>query len=154
RLSPSLRLEAQLAWRDGLDFRGQANFLGVAGEQPVRAKGDSIAGFLTAYVDLPAIGALRPFIGVGLGVARNSVSHVHYSFPALGAEAATVTRGGRNTDFASQAALGASLALRDGLDLDLAWRYTDLGEMETAAGGASIVRQSGTRAIDVDATRA
>src|SRR5690606_27777695 len=51
RLSPRWRTEAQLGYRDGLDFSGQANFLGVSGEQPVAAAGSSLAAFLTVYLD-------------------------------------------------------------------------------------------------------
>lgn len=154
RLSPNWRVEAQLSWREGLDFSGQANFLGVSGAQPVEAEGDSLAALLAGYLDLPALGPVRPFIGLGVGLASNSSSRVHYHFPGLGAEAATATRGERENQFAWQASLGASMNLRAGLDLDLAWRYTDLDEMQSAAGDALIVRQSGTRVIDVGATAA
>ncbi|WP_255019645.1 outer membrane protein [Cyanobium sp. WKJ7-Wakatipu] len=80
----------------------------------------SVAGFGVAYVDLPKVGRVRPFLGAGLGVARNSLSSVTYSFPGIAANAATVTP--------------------DGSSSDLAYRFSDLGDVRTSRGQAGLSR--------------
>ena len=71
RFNSWFRAEALLSWRPELEFSGQSNFLGRAGaNQPVTGSASSVAGFGVAYVDLPKVGRVRPFLGAGLGVCR------------------------------------------------------------------------------------
>ena len=112
-----MRAEALLSWRPELEFSGQSNFLGRAGaNQPVTGSASSVAGFGVAYVDLPKVGRVCPF----LGVARNSLSSVSYRFPGIAANAATVTP--------------------DGSSSDLAYRFSDLGNVHTSSGQAGLSR--------------
>jgi opacity protein-like surface antigen len=154
RFTPWLRAEALLSWRPSMDFSGQSNFIGAGSNQPVRGSVSSLAGFGVAYVDLPRLGRLQPFLGAGLGVARNRLDSMRYAFPGLSAEATTTTPGGSSTDLAYLLTTGLSLPLGDRLDLDLAYRYTDLGEVQTGSGEASVVRASGSRRIAIGGTKA
>jgi opacity protein-like surface antigen len=67
RFIPWLRAEALLSWRPSMDFNGQSNFIGAGAPQPVWGSVSSLAGFGVAYVDLPPIGPVQPFLGAGLG---------------------------------------------------------------------------------------
>lgn len=154
RWSPWLRGELLLSGRRGLGFSGQANFLGVDGPQPVRADLRSDAVFAVGYVDLVSAGRLRPYLGLGAGIARNRLGGVRYRFPGIAPEASTTTRGGRRSDFAWLVTVGVELPLAPRWSLDLAWRHADLGRVQSEAGAATIVRPSGTRSLDVAATRA
>ncbi len=149
RFSPRLRAEALLSYRPDMDFAGEADFLNVPGRQPVSADMRSLGVFAVGYVDLPPMGRLQPFIGAGIGAAHNRIGSVTYGFPGLGANAATVIRGGSHTDLAYLVTLGAAVPLTDRLTLDIAYRYTDLGEVRTDSGTATIVRNSGTRTLDI-----
>lgn len=149
------RLELALASRPGLELDAEANFLGVEGEQPVRADAESLSALLVVALDLGRPHwRLQPFVAAGAGVARNEIDEVTYAFPGLGAEAVTVVRGGEHDDFAWSAAAGASYRLTESAFLELAIRHTDLGEIRTDAGEATVVRGSGTFTLDIAGTRA
>lgn len=148
------RLELALAHRR-LELDAHANFTGVTGEQPVRADGRSLSAMVNGATELaPASWRLRPFMTAGAGVARNSTGPVVYSFPGIGENAVTITRGGAHTNFAWNAGLGATFDLTPSLALDLAFRHTDLGTLRSPRGTATIVRPNRTLEIDIDQTRA
>lgn len=154
RINSWLRAEALLSWRPDMDFSGQSNFLGAGSHQPVSGTVSSLAGFGMAYVDLPRMGKVRPFLGAGLGAARNRMGAMTYGFPSLSSTATTTTPGGSSTDLAYLLTAGVSMPLGDRVDLDLAYRFTDLGQLQTDAGLATVVRTSGSRSIDIGSTKA
>ncbi len=154
RFTPWLRAEALLSWRPQVDLSGQANFLGAGADQPVSVEAESLAGFGVAYVDLPRLAGLQPFLGAGLGVARNQVRGVTYRFPAIGATATTSLPSGSSSDLAWLLTAGVSVPLSERLALDLAYRYTDLGALTTASGTAEVVRPSRQRSIPIGGTTA
>lgn len=154
RFSPRLRGEVLLSYRPGLDFDGNANFLGVSGEQPVSAELDSLAALAVGYLDFPTARRWQPYLGVGVGLARNRIGPVHYAFPGLGETAATRTSGGSDTGLAWMLSAGVAIALSPRVQLDLAYRYSDLGDVRTDSGPATIVRSSGELSLDVGVTKA
>lgn len=149
-----LRLEGLLNYQRELDFSGQANFLGVSGSQPVQAEASALSAFAVLYADLPTLGRLQPYAGLGLGVSYLRLGPVRYGFPGLGATAATVSPAGNRLDNAWLLTAGAALPLGETLMLDLAYRHSDLGEMKTDSGPATIIRPSGTRTLNIDGTAA
>src|SRR5690606_21195070 len=147
--------EVLLARHAGLAFSGEANFTGVAGAQPVDGGARSLAVFAAGFVDFRDEGARwRPYLGAGIGAARNRLDAVTYGFPGLAPGALTRTQGGSDTGFAWMAAAGVTVPLGARVVLDLGVRHTDLGEARTDVGPATIVRASGALALDVGATRA
>lgn len=133
-----LRLEAAFDYRSGLEFDGNANFLRSGSDQPV--SGDvtqwGLMGF--AYLEpLAALGIaspLKPFLGLGAGFSQNEISQMRYDFPDLRQPAHSETQGGTTTNFAWAATAGVGYDVTDHLTLELAYRYSDLGEVETDAG--------------------
>jgi opacity protein-like surface antigen len=105
RFLPWLRAEGLLSWRPSMDFSGQSNFIGAGDLQPVTGSVSSLAGFGVAYVDLPPIGLVQPFLGAGVGAAHNQMGAMRYSFPALSANATTTTPDGSRTNLAKPAKL-------------------------------------------------
>ncbi len=154
RISPQWRVEALMSYRTRVDFSGNANFLNVAGDQPVSARGNALSGFAVGYYDLPLIGRVQPFVGAGLGTTRNRTGGMQFLFPGLGPEAATLTSSGRLTDFSYLVTAGAAVSLRDGLTLDFAYRYSDLGDMRTERGPAAIIRGPSNNLLDIGGTKA
>jgi opacity protein-like surface antigen len=153
-VSPRGRFELAVA-RRSMELDANANFLGVTGDQPVASEVRSTALLLGGAVDLaPASWRVRPFVMAGAGLARNEIDEVVYAFPGLGSQAVTVTRGGAYTELATVAGAGLTMPLSSSLSLDVAYRWTDLGEARTEAGAARIVRPTRELTIDVDATRA
>ena len=147
-----LRTEALLNWSPQLNVSAQSNFLGAGPNQPVSSSGNGLAGFGVLYVDGPSIATVRPFIGAGLGAARTSLADVTYRFPAISSDAVTVTSGGRSTSFAYLLTAGVSIPVSERLDLDLAYRWTDLGTVKTNAGSAKIVRPAGRSNLEIAGT--
>jgi opacity protein-like surface antigen len=151
--SERARVELELASRPSLDFDANANFTGVASPQPVRASGSSRSALIIGAIDLGAA-RVRPFVAFGAGVARNEIGEVRFTFPSIAPNATTTIRGGSQTSFAWTASTGASFALTQSLDLELALRYEDLGHIETDDGSATIIRPTRTLTLDIAGTRA
>jgi opacity protein-like surface antigen len=154
-----LRAELSVHYRPNSDFEGNANFLGAGASQPVQGSGWSIAVMANAYLDLsaiglPRLGPLHPFIGAGIGLAYNSIGAIVFDFPELGTNAATVTMGGDSGSLAYMLTVGVSLPVTDRLEIDLAYRYSDLGSVRTDAGLAEIIRDFGTTILAIGSTTA
>ncbi len=154
-LGARARVELALVSRPGLELDATANFLGASDDQPVHADAESLAALVNVGVDLGRPGwRLQPFVTAGLGAARNEIGDVTYGFPALGLDAATIVQGGRHTGFAWTAGAGISFRLTEVLELELAGRYTDLGEVRTDSGLAVIRRSAETFDLDIAGTEA
>ena len=69
----------------------------------------------------------------------------------------TVVPGARRTGLAWMLTAGGAVALGERATLDLAWRYSDLGEVRTGRGEGRVVWRDGSREprpLDLVATRA
>ena len=154
RFSPWLRAEALLSWRPQLAFSGRSNFRGAGPSQPVSGSVESLAAFGVAYVDLPRILGVRPFLGAGIGAARNQLDGVTYRFPAIAANASTTTASGSSSGVAYLLTAGVAVPLSERLSLDLAYRFSDLGQVRSRTGSATIVRPRGIRSITIAGTEA
>ena len=92
------------------------------------------------------VGPFSPFIGSGVGVAR-LVDDTRMTFP----KTTTLVPGARRVNLAWILMTGVATSLSEAVTLDLAWRYTDLGDVETgrAKGQAILARReqrtAGTR---------
>lgn len=139
RVSPFIRIEGVFAFRPGFVFEGNANFPGVGEDQPV-------TGFVTqaslmgyAFVDLPELvhpgSGIRPFVGVGLGVARNHIDPMLLEFPENKNQPAyTLTPAGTHYGLSWALTAGVGVPLSDRVTLDIAYRLTDHGVVETDEG--------------------
>ena len=146
RVSPLLRLEAGLAYRPSVSFDGEANFLDPDRRQEVSVDVSSISAMLSAYLDLPALGMPRlgpfgPFVGGGVGVSRIATDETYMEFP----KTRTIVPGGHRTDFAWMLALGLAMSAGERATLELAWRYTDVGTVETGRGAGRVVWRDASR---------
>ena len=147
------RAEVLLTSRSGFDLDAGANFTGVSGDQPVSARVESWSLLLLGAVDVaPRAWRLRPFLAGGAGVARNELGAVTFSFPGIGPEAVTIIRGGTTTGFAWSGAAGVTMPLDGGFEVDVAMRYTDLGNVRGDRGEATIVRPTRTLRLEIAET--
>lgn len=152
RFTSWLRAEALLSWRPQLQFDGRSNFLGAGPGQSVSGSVNSLAGFAVAYVDLPRVAGVRPFLGAGIGAARNRLEGLEFRFPAIAADATTTTTGGSSSGLATLLTAGIAVPLSERLSLDLAYRFTDLGTVRGRSGKATVVRPRGTRRLTIAGT--
>ena len=138
--------------RPGVAFDGEANFLGAGSNQPVSGDITQMAAMAFAYfAPLAAMGIdsrLQPFLGAGAGVSRNEIGEMTYDFPDLRQPRYSVTPDGTSTDFAWSVTAGLSHEVSDRLALDLAWRYSDFGTVETDQG--NLFNQFSSRTLDIE----
>ena len=142
----AIRFEALVEYRPHYTFEGRANFLAPDRRQEVSAKLSSVSGMLAGFVDLAALGLPKPgpfapFLGAGVGAAHTRIGKTTVTFPAT----TTTVPGGSRTGLAWMATAGVAVALDARVTLDLAWRYSDLGEVRTPRGPGRVVWRDGSR---------
>ena len=135
------RFEMLLEYRPNFTFEGRANFLAPERQQSVMMDLSSVSGMLAGFVDFRRPGQFTPFIGAGIGTVRTRTDPTTMTFPAT----TTTVPGGSRTGLAWMVTAGAGVALSERVTLDLAWRYTDLGEVRTGQGPGSVVWRDGSR---------
>ena len=155
---PAARLEVLVEYRPRFSFKGHANFLEPARRQSVAADLSAVSGMVAGYVDLPGlglpkIGPFGPFIGAGVGIVRTRIGETRMTFPRT----TTIVPGASRVGLAWMLTAGVAVALGERATLDLAWRYSDLGEVRTGRGEGRVVWREGSREplpLDLAATRA
>ena len=157
-MTPALRLEALMEYHPIFSFKGLSNFVQTTDRQDVSADLSSLHGVLAAYWDLtefalPRIGPLRPFIGGGGGLSRITIDETLMEFP----KTTTVVPGGEHVNSAWMLAAGVAQSLGERVTLNVAWRYTDSGTVETGQAKGRVVWRDGSRdplEFDLAKTRA
>lgn len=143
RLYRNVRLEGMLNYRYGhkLDTYDTS---AAAGEEKVTGDVDSIAAFMNMYYDIPHFKLMQskliPFVMVGLGAARNTVSGGKWDFTRTGGDVGSISDDTKYS-FAWQAGVGAGYALSKSWTLDASYRYVDLGTVATLKKTALTVNQ-------------
>lgn len=147
-MTPTLRLEATLQYRPEFSFKGRANLSlhNIVAEQDVSADLNVWSGMLAAYLDIPipGFGLLRhtpisPFLGIGGGVSRIETGDTLFDDNQVNAQTRELILPG-DQQFSLSWMLSAGIAISLAKwTVDLAWRYTDLGGIETATGIAEDV---------------
>lgn len=155
RIDPHFRIDLTLGWRPQFRFSGDANFP-VAGGQAVRGDVSTLTGMVTGYLDLAPLlpvdlGPFEPFVGAGIGVSRNRLEGNTLSFSAI--PQVVTTPDGTWTGFAWTATAGTAIRLGPQIALEIAYRYTDFGRVESDRGAATRYRPSGTVPLAIDGTR-
>ena len=140
------RFELLVEYRPRFEFAGRANFLAPGQRESVSAKLSSVSGMLAVFADLAALGAPKagpfaPFVGAGIGISHTRIGKTAMTFPAT----TTTVPGGDRTGLAWMATAGVAVELEERVTLDLAWRYTDLGEVRTPRGPGRVVWRDGSR---------
>jgi opacity protein-like surface antigen len=96
---------------------------------------ESWLGLFNAYIDLGTFRGLTPYVGAGIGVAGIDVQ----GFKDVNVPAGSVFYGDRDkysTNFAWALYAGVSYDVTPQFTLDLGYRYTDLGSVETGTATA------------------
>ena len=148
---PALRLEAAVQYRPDFSFDGRANFGGGAlddrsARQDVAADLSSLSGMLAAYLDISELllfqyTPIGPFIGLGGGLSRIEIGETRMDFP----KTYTIVPGGHHVSFAWMLTAGVAVSISPRLTLDVGWRYTDHGTIETASDEGRVVWRDESR---------
>ena len=159
--TPSLRIEGIVQYRPAFSFNGRANFTQERTyKRMVSADLSSLSAMFAAYLDLhalglPRFGPLSPFAGGGVGVSRIDIGETRMEHPDAGTT--TVVPDGHRVNPVWMVTAGVATRLGERTTLDLAWRYTDSGTVETGRSRGRVVWRDGSRApfeFDVAETRA
>ncbi len=140
KLLPWLRSEIEAQYYFNMKYDGNANFMGVGEKQPVSTTANSFATMLNLFIDLSALsqqqfGRFEPYVGGGIGIAYNRLNEMTYRFPEnTGNHKISITPGGERLDLGFMLAVGTCIKLSKSLSVDAAYRYQDLGHMESERG--------------------
>ena len=153
-----VRLEFAIEYRPRERFSGSANFLETGRRQSVEAGLSSYAGLASMFLDLGRVGiagsgGVHPFVGAGIGVGRNTLGQMSQTFPRT----TTLVPGSTSTSCVWMVTAGLAMPLGEAAFLDVAWRYTDRGAVETGRGEGRVVWRDGSRdplLLDVAPTQA
>jgi opacity protein-like surface antigen len=130
RFDPNLRGDVTLGYRGYYKLRGvDAGVPATSFSADVK----SWLGLLNGYYDFPVGGSWMPYLGAGIGFARNKVDSV----TGTGGGITASVPGGTKTEFAWALMAGVSYPLNAGMTLDIGYRYLDAGRAETDFGAVS-----------------
>jgi opacity protein-like surface antigen len=150
RLRPAVRVELEVSRRMGLDFSGNANFIAAGAVQPVNASGEQTGVLARMVLDIVVdpIGPFVPYVDAAFGASRTTVGDVAFLFPGLASQpASTTVVGGAHWSRAWQLGGGASVGIADRTSLELGYRFSDLGRVQTEDGAITVVRGARTNVI-------
>lgn len=139
RVLPWLRTDVSIAWRPHMVYSGEANFRGVPGNQPVDSTASAFTAMLNVFIDLvykaeTPLSRFQPYIGGGVGISYNRLDSMTYLFPELTTHKISVTPSGSSVHPAYTLALGTGIVISERISLDIAYRWSHLGRVETDAG--------------------
>lgn len=139
-----IRFEAVIDYRPRFTFNGHANFLAPNRRQDISASGSSASLMLAGFVDIPLperFSNFTPFIGAGIGTVWNRIGKSTLNFPAT----IVTLPGGSLSGMTHMLTLGVAVPLNERTTLDLSYRYSDLGKIQTGRGEGSTVWRDGRK---------
>lgn len=130
-------------------FRNDADFTGVPPAappaDPILTSIRSHALMVNAYWDFDLSRSITPYVGAGIGAANLRLDDTAV------VNGATVTFDGDDQwNFAWQLMAGVSIALGHNMDLDIGYRFVNLGDVSTAATAFQGGVATGTSTLDID----
>ncbi len=160
RFNSQLRAQVEFNMSHGLSLYGNTNYLHAGESQPASAELDLRQFLLSGFYDFPSLQhasglRVRPYLGAGIGVSDYDLKNFVQTFPALqqgadGGIALTRLPDGDGQEFVYMLSAGIVVPLTPRAELDLGYRYTDMGEIKTDVGAITIerYRQDGSRRPD------
>lgn len=85
------------------------------------------------YFDMMSFGSITPYVGVGVGTAYNRIGKISDTAGTSLTGATEYSNVATKWNFAWAVMAGASVNIVRGLDLDLGYRYVDMGKMDGGA---------------------
>ena len=95
---------------------------------PINHKVKSYTLFLNGYYDFKVSDTFTPYVTAGVGLARNKSGDLRYAVP--GPQSDISYKGKTKNNFAWNAGLGVQMNVAKNLDVDLGYKYLDLGKTQ------------------------
>jgi len=157
RFRPGIRAQLEVRPPRAFDWHGNTNYRNAGTYQPSEATVDAWQLVLVGLYDfrgwtLSSGRAAKPYLGAGAGVSGYRVNGYVQRFPDPDDPTGYLRRGpGGETPFTAlpdgtgrtvtwTLTAGLAVPVRENVHLDLSYRYTDMGEIETDAADVTIVR--------------
>jgi opacity protein-like surface antigen len=127
KILPFLRTDVTASYRPGYNQSTTDPATGLLQKSDIK----SLAAFLNGYFDIPTGTSISPYVGAGVGAARNQVgtTTVTDGVTTLSVPGAT------KTSFAYQAMVGLSIPIFVGVAFDAGYHFVDVGRFSTSANG-------------------
>jgi opacity protein-like surface antigen len=133
--SRGLRADLTLGYRGERDIDGtKPDAPGIDSPGNFETKVSTLTAMANVYYDFGKFRNLVPYVGVGLGVARHSLSDVSFTFPNPAANPVNDLSGSNQTKFAWSLMAGAAYQISNRAVLDLGYRYIDMGSVSSKRG--------------------
>ncbi|MCY4015225.1 MAG: hypothetical protein OXG82_21250 [Gammaproteobacteria bacterium] len=164
RTPSGIRVQLEAGLARSLDYRGNTNYRNSGTRQPTAAGLDTWQVLLSGLYEfsgweLAPGRALRPFIGVGVGLTGYRMTGYVQRYPHPddpngylrrgpdGEVPFTALPGGSGRNLSAMLTAGVTIPIRGRVHLDLTYCYGDAGEISTEVGDIAIVRyrQDGTK---------
>jgi opacity protein-like surface antigen len=127
RYNQQLRTDFTITYRGGMQLTGADGI-----PNSFSADINSWAGLVNGYVDLPwAAGGVRPFLGGGIGYARNHIGTTSLTPTFAPGSVVGYVSSGSSNNFAWALTAGFGWEVSRALTVDVAYRYTDLGKINS-----------------------
>jgi opacity protein-like surface antigen len=129
RINPMFRVDVSYQRRSGYNLSGSDP---AGTDYDPKVKSDSV--MVSGFFDIPYKigGRVQPFVGAAIGRSRNTMDALNWNDP--GCCSGTFNPGQSHNSTAWQLTLGAAITIVERLVLDIAYRYSDMGEFTKAAG--------------------
>ncbi len=129
---PFLRTDITISYRT--DYPGSATDTTTLPGITLNEKADikSLVGMVNAYYDFPSVAGFTPYVGGGIGLARNELSTTTIS--SGGAQIATIN-GSTKNEFAWQVGAGIAISVLPAVAIDIGYHYLDAGKFQTSSTG-------------------
>lgn len=163
RFSPMFRADVTLDHRFDTRYKGLPSDDSFAtGSVFDKGRFQSSALMLNGYVDLLTYNGFTPYVGAGIGVARNILSNYTRTVTTAattdpdtgetipGGTATARLAGGDDYDFAWALMAGVGYKLSNSFTVDLGYRYISLGDIKTrgyASGAGTDVESIGAHEV-------
>jgi opacity protein-like surface antigen len=139
RLNSWFRVDGTVDYRVGTDFSGLTSGTGyVHGYSEDKATFTSTTFLLNAYVDLGTWSRITPYVGAGVGYARNELDGYTTQVVCIttacgipGPQGVRPMNGGVTGSLAWALMAGVGIDVGGGAVLDLGYRYVNLGQVRT-----------------------
>jgi opacity protein-like surface antigen len=135
RLSPWFRADVTVDHRFGATFNG-TRFASVSNHALDRADLDATTFLVNGYVDLDLWSGITPYLGAGIGVSRNRFAAPERQTSAPDGTTIILPLTSRTENVLAWALMaGVAVELSANLKIDLGYRYTHLGNVNTRPDG-------------------